>query len=226
MNRQASMGKQACLESDTLEIIGVPQSTFVRTVRMACEEKGVAYRLTSAIPCSPEVSAIHPFGKIPVMRHGDFNLFESKAIATYIDRAFLGPRLFPDEARGLAQVEQWVSVVNTTIVPVLMSYLQAYFFRRLPNGEPDRAAVDKALPEVRAHLAHIAMAVADTGHLGADRFTYADMNLLPVMAYLLQCPESADEISASPSLSGYFARHSQRPSFVATEPPPFSELRR
>jgi len=29
-----------------------------------------------------EVFAIHPFGKMPVMRHGDVELFESKAIAT------------------------------------------------------------------------------------------------------------------------------------------------
>jgi len=33
-----------------LEIIGAPQSSFVRTVRIACEEKGVAYRLTPAMP--------------------------------------------------------------------------------------------------------------------------------------------------------------------------------
>jgi len=66
-----------------LEIIGAPQSTFVRTVRIACEEKQVPYRLTPAVPHSPEVNAIHPLGTIPVMRHGDFRLFESKAIVTY-----------------------------------------------------------------------------------------------------------------------------------------------
>ena len=54
-----------------LEIIGFPQSTYVRVARMACEEKGVAYDLRPAPPHSPEVLAIHPFGKIPAMRHGD-----------------------------------------------------------------------------------------------------------------------------------------------------------
>jgi glutathione S-transferase len=56
-----------------LEIIGFPQSTYVRVARMACEEKGVAYDLRPAPPHSPEVLAIHPFGKIPAMRHGDLS---------------------------------------------------------------------------------------------------------------------------------------------------------
>ena len=43
-----------------LEIIGAPQSSFVRTVRIACEEKGVAYRLTPAMPHSAAVLAVHP----------------------------------------------------------------------------------------------------------------------------------------------------------------------
>ena len=49
----------------TLEIICAPQSNFVRTVRMACEEKGVPYTLSPARPQTPEVAAIHPFGKMP-----------------------------------------------------------------------------------------------------------------------------------------------------------------
>jgi glutathione S-transferase len=77
-----------------VEILGNPASTYVRAVRMACEEKGVAYDLKALPPQCPEVKAIHPFGKIPVMRHGDFELCESKAIATYLDLAFSGPACF------------------------------------------------------------------------------------------------------------------------------------
>src|SRR5262249_41759655 len=60
---------QACKHSLSLEvimtdieIIGAPQSPFVRAARMACAEKGVAYRLTPAMPHTPEVDCIHPFG--------------------------------------------------------------------------------------------------------------------------------------------------------------------
>src|SRR5215470_16190765 len=76
-----------------LEIIGAPQSNYVCVTRIACREKGVPYTLVPARPHSPEVDAIHPFGRIPAMRHGDLELCESKAIATYIDRNFDGPKL-------------------------------------------------------------------------------------------------------------------------------------
>ena len=99
-----------------LEIIGVPQSNYVWAVRMVCEEKGVPYDYRPERPHSPAVDAIHPFGKVPVMRHGDVELCESKAIATYIDRALAGSwgkgdRLYMQGpwARGTANqgYQQW-----------------------------------------------------------------------------------------------------------------------
>ena len=208
-----------------LEIIGVPQSNFVRTVRIACEEKQVPYRLTPGRPRSAEVNAIHPLGKIPVMRHGEFSLCESKAIATYIDRVYPGPRLFPDDPMRCAKIEQWVSIANTAIIPAMNVYLRCYFFPKGADGAPDRAVIDKTLPEVRTFMDLCNRAVAQTGHLVGTEFSYADMNLLPVLAYLRECPESGEVLIAAKELALYLDRHSERASFKATVPPPFSELR-
>ena len=51
-----------------LEIIGVARSNCVWTCRILCEEKAVSYRLTRGFPQSPELLALHPFGRIPVLR--------------------------------------------------------------------------------------------------------------------------------------------------------------
>src|ERR1019366_9513930 len=119
----------------TLEIIGAPQSNFVRTARIACHEKGVVYTLTPARPHTPEVDAIHPFGKIPVMRHGDIALCETRAICGYVDQAFDGPPLIPRDAVSAAITEQWISLVNTGIDLVFArQYLLAHFFSGLPDG--------------------------------------------------------------------------------------------
>jgi glutathione S-transferase len=96
-----------------VEIIGFAPSTYVRVARMVCEEKAIPYDLKPAAPHSPDVAAIHPFGKIPVMRHGDYELCESKAIATHLDLTFPGPKLIPTDPRHAALTEQWVSLVNT-----------------------------------------------------------------------------------------------------------------
>jgi glutathione S-transferase len=74
-----------------LEIIGFDISNWVRAARIACEEKGVPYELTTNGMTgiqdlkSAKYLALHPFGRIPAMRHGDVVLFETAAIGRYVD---------------------------------------------------------------------------------------------------------------------------------------------
>jgi glutathione S-transferase len=204
-----------------LEIIGAERSTYTRIVRMACEEKGVAYDLKQAPPHSPEASAIHPFGRIPSMRHGDVTLCESKAIAAYVDRTFDGPKLFPDDPAVLAACEQWVSLLNTVIDPVMFrTYLINYFFPKGPDGQPDRTAIEGVLPAMRKQAEILDKAVARTGYLAGDGFSYADIHLMPILHSVRRFPEGGEIVSASPHLTAYYTRHSARPSFQNTAPPP------
>ena len=205
-----------------LQIIGGPQSNYVRVARIACAEKGVSYTLVPVMPHTPEVDAIHPFGKIPVMRHGDVTLSESRAICYYIDHAFDGPPLVPTEPGDGARTEQWISLVNTHIDPLLVrQYLAAYFFPWTQDGRPNRAVIDAALPKMEEQFAVLDRAVAKTGHLVGDTFTLADMNLLPILFFMDKAPESRDMLGRSKSLRAYFDRHQVRASLKDTVPPPF-----
>jgi len=116
------------------EIIGSLRSTYTRVICMVCEEKGVDYQLTERPLHAPEILAIHPFGKMPVLRHGEVALFESKAIATYLDLSFAGPRLIPAEPRLAGLTEQWVSLVNTLMDRTL---IRTYLFAYVAPGTPD-----------------------------------------------------------------------------------------
>jgi len=117
-----------------LELIGGPQSNYVWTCRIALAEKGVPYTLTATMPHTPVADATHPLGKIPSIRHGDVTLCESRAICAYIDRAFTGPPLMPLDVANAAEVEQWISIVNTGIQPVTSQYLSGYFFPARPTA--------------------------------------------------------------------------------------------
>ncbi len=100
---------------------------------MVCEEKGIDYTLTETKLAAPELFAVHPLGKMPVLRHGDVQLFESKAIATYLDRVFAGPAIFPAEPLPAALTEQWVSFVNTVVDRTFIrTYLYAYILAAQP----------------------------------------------------------------------------------------------
>jgi hypothetical protein len=53
----------------TLRIHGVSPSTFTRTVRLACHEKGIDYEMIDAMPGN--IGPLNPFHKIPAITHGD-----------------------------------------------------------------------------------------------------------------------------------------------------------
>lgn len=205
-----------------LQIVGAPQSNYVWVARIACVEKDVPYTLVPAVPHTPEVDAIHPFGKIPAMRHGDVTLCESRAICFYVDHAFAGPPLAPRDPVAGARAEQWVSLVNTHVDPLLVrQYLAAYFFPGTPDGQPNRAVIDAALPKMEPVVALLDRAVGKTGHLVGDGFTLADINLLPILFYLDKLPESRAMLRRATKLDAYYKRHATRTSVAQTTPPPF-----
>jgi glutathione S-transferase len=202
------------------EIIGSIRSTYTRTACMVCEEKGIDYVLTETPLHAAELRAIHPFGKMPVLRHGDVELCESKAIATWLDRSFPSPFVFPSDPRLLALFEQWVSLVNTVIDrTVIRTYLFAYIAPGTADGKPNRAAIDAVMPALREQVAVLDKAVAKSGHLVGDQFTFADINLMPILHRLQQAPEGAQALADATHLAAYYRRHAARPSFQRTDPP-------
>jgi glutathione S-transferase len=203
-----------------LEIIGVPQSNYVWVVRMVCEEKGVPYEHKAVRPHTADVDAVHPFGKIPVMRHGDVELCESKAIATYIDRVFGGPKVIPEDPAKAAMVEQWVSLGNVEFDKLMIrQYVVGYAFPKEPR-KPDMGAIKAAAEKMKPQIAVLDRAVSKTGYLAGDAFTLADINILPMLFYVNRFEEGKALLGATKNLSAYMEHHFARPSFQASKPPP------
>ena len=204
-----------------LQIIGIPLSNFTRIARMAALEKGIPYDFVVAPPHSPDGKAIHPAGKVPVMRHGDVELFESRAISHYIDDHFPGPALTPRTPAGDARVEQWISYHNSVIDPVLIRKyaLAGYVFPKTPDKKPDRAVIDEVQPALKREVEVLEHATA-SGHLVGDRFTLADIYMAVTLATARRLPELGALIKESPNLSRYIDTHTARESFKATMPPP------
>jgi glutathione S-transferase len=94
-----------------------------------------------------------------------------------------------------------------------------YLFPKGANGEPDRAAIDALLPDVDKQLGILESAVGTSGQLAGDRFTFADINVLPMLFYLQDTPEGGARIADSSTLTDYYNRHAERASFKNTIPP-------
>jgi glutathione S-transferase len=73
----------------------------------------LAYRLDAVAPgalTSAKHLALHPFGKIPALSHGDFHLYECQAIGRYLDRVSPRPPLTPNNLQAAARMDQLMNI--------------------------------------------------------------------------------------------------------------------
>ncbi|MCW5771449.1 MAG: glutathione S-transferase family protein [Rhodospirillaceae bacterium] len=202
-----------------LILYGPALSTCVRTARMACAEKGVPHTLEEVDFRAEGYRKLHPFNRVPSMRHGDFVLFETGAIGRYIDRAFEGPALQPADIRGLARMDQWLSAVSDYVYEVM---IRGLCWERLMvpmrGGTPDEAKIAAAAPKVAYQLSVLEGVLAENAFLAGDALSLADLLLFPVLVYVKLTPEGGAAMKHAPSVAAWFDRIAARPSAAATDP--------
>jgi len=106
-------------------VYGFPRSTYVNIVRLILTHKDVAYTFEDleTVMGTQEHLALHPFDRVPILRHGDFTIYETSAIASYVDEAFAGPRLTPQDVRARGRMNQWISAVNSYYYPYMIYHV-------------------------------------------------------------------------------------------------------
>jgi len=136
-------------------VIGFPGSTYVHIIRLILTHKNVPYRFRDLEPemGTPAHIALHPFGRVPVLQHGDVTLYETSAIATYIDEAFDGPPLQPHTPAARGRLQQWISSVNAYYYPYMIYHVthERLVFPELGIAS-DEKVVAHALPKVELAL--------------------------------------------------------------------------
>jgi len=89
---------------------------------LALMEKGVPFNsyyldMLAFDQHKPDYLAINPMGTIPAMTHGDLVLTESTAIMEYVDEAFPGPRLMPENPVDQWRVRWWMKFMDQWLGP-------------------------------------------------------------------------------------------------------------
>lgn len=201
-------------------IHGSPLSTFVRTVRMTCHEKGVAYRVQEVDWRSADYRRLHPFNRMPAMTHGEVILFEGAAICRYVDEAFPGKPLQPGDVVARARMTQWISAINDYIVGSMIRKLVFQrFIAPMLGQKTDEAVIKAALPEIERHLDIIDGALAEDGWLAGNTMTLADLFLAPILYYVAATPEGGPLLKARANIQAAGAKVMALASYQATMPP-------
>ena len=206
-------------------LYGFNGSTYVRTIRMLCLEKGIDYEQVPVNILAGEGRSEahlqrHPFGKIPTLEADGVSLYETDAIAELIEGQNPDtPRFIPDDVVARARMRQWMGTIDDYTYPAVVGTI---VWQRIVNpavGEDtDEQVCRDALPDARFHLQLFERALGENQWLAGDAISLADLYLAPIMAYLSMTPEGERLLGEHPNVARWWAAIQDRESFRQTPP--------
>jgi glutathione S-transferase len=179
------------------------------------EELGTPYELkryqrdakTRLAP--PELEAVHPLGKSPVISDGDVKIAESGAIVDYIIRRYGQesgkPAMMP--APLSAEYEayyEWLHYSEGSAMLPLM--LNLYVSRLKEAGAPLHPRIDS---EMANHLGYVDRALQGRAFFVGNSLSGADIQ----MSFVGEMAKVFDKLGPYPNLAAWLARMHARPAF-------------
>ena len=175
------------------------------------EELGVPYEMkkyqrdaqTRLAP--PELKAVHPLGKSPVIVDGDVKIAESGAVVDYIIRRYGKGAMMP--ARDSADFEaynEWLHYSEGSAMLPLM--LNLYVSRLKEAGAPLHPRIDG---ELANHLGYVEGALQGRQFFVGDALTGADIQ----MSFVGEMAKAFGKLDAYPNLKAWLERMHARPAF-------------
>jgi glutathione S-transferase len=202
-------------------VFGAAYSVYVRIVRLALEEKGVPYRLVEVdifAEDGPPADYLkrHPFGRIPAFEHDGFGLFEAAAITRYVDDAFDGPPLMPQDTRSRARVNQITGLLDSYAYRAMVwdVFVERVSIPR-EGGVSDEAKIAAGMRTAEICLSTLRDLMGDGDYLVGPHVTLADLHAVPILAYFRTAPEGEGALAHHPALARWWAQLAKRASVQA-----------
>jgi glutathione S-transferase len=153
----------------------------------------------------PELKAIHPVGKSPVITDGKKTVYESGAIIDYVIRRHAGGRLQPDPATpAYDDYQMWMHYAEGSAMLPLM--LNLYVSRLGEGGAPLHPRIES---EIANHLGYLDAHLKGRDFLVGDSLTGADIQ----MSFIPEIAEVYGKRAAFPSLDAWIKRLHARPAY-------------
>ena len=192
------------------------------------EELGVEYRIVryqrdkSTGLAPPELLAVHPLGKAPVITDGDVTVAESGAIIEYLADRYDDGRLRP--AQGTPErlaYTYWLHYAEGTFMPLMILSLimrriaaapMPFFVKPVARGIVARVRSGYLDPNLERNLAFLESSLGNSEWFCGERMTAADIQMsFAVEAAAVRtdlrddCPRRADFLARSHARPAYRA---------------------
>jgi len=197
-----------------IEILGKASSINVRKVLWTCaelkldferEDWGSGFRSTQ----TPAFLVLNPNGLVPVVKDGDFVLWESNTIVRYLAARYGGAHLYPADAVLRARVDQWIDWQAADL-----NRSWSYAFLGLVRQSPSHQAGDEIARSIEHWSAHMRILnqqlLATGAFVAGDAFSLAD---IPIGLSVNRWFATPFEHPPLPAVADYFERLSERPGF-------------
>lgn len=137
---------------------------YVQRAVIVAAEKGIGLdRRYISLESKPDwFLALSPTGKVPVLEVGGTALFESAVICEYLDEAFAGPRLHPENPLERARHRAWMEFASAILADIAGLY-----------GAPTAAAFEAKRQALRARFETLEAEITGPWFAG-DRFHMVD----------------------------------------------------
>jgi glutathione S-transferase len=207
----------------------IPGSPFGRSVLAMLEEKRAPYRLSPLAPGSlktPEYLALHPFGRVPVLVHNGFKLYETQAILRYLDRVLPEPSLTPSDVKRAARMDQAMNVNDWYLFHDVGNVIifQRVIGPQLMGLTPDEAVIKAAMPKAHAVYDELSRLLGAQPYFAGEAVSLADLMLAPAVEFFTIIPEWTVLGAPHANLVSWMKRMQDRPSMKATTWERVSEL--
>jgi len=152
----------------------------------------------------PAFLKLNPRGQVPTLDDGGTVFWDSLAILVYLARKYGGETWLPLDARGMAEVMQWLAVMENEMLYGLARARVICKFKRPGNLEEAQELGRKGLGVLEERLA---------AHpwLALDRLTIADIACFP---YVALAPEGEIPLDGYPAVRAWIARIKALQGFV------------
>src|SRR5262245_53836422 len=120
-----------------MKLYSGPLCLFTAKVRIALDEKGLAYEKVSVPfsrdkgyePKHPEVLAANPKGQVPVLTDGDVTVYDSTVILEYLEDRYPEPPLYPRDVRERARCRQLEAAADEIFFPPVLELIREVFYK-------------------------------------------------------------------------------------------------
>ncbi|MBZ8119650.1 glutathione S-transferase family protein [Roseovarius sp. LXJ103] len=206
--------------SGPLRLTGYRHSVYTWSARLALTEAGAAFDVVDLDPFTAEGLAalipLQPFGRVPVLEHGSFRLWETAAILDYVNAELAGGRMTPEAPRALARMRQVIGLVDAYGYWPLVRQVFSHGF--YAGNEGDLAQVDKGLKAAEAVLDALEEIAAEGLVLRPEVICLASCHLLPMLEYFAHVPEGSAALRRRRALTRWYEAAGARDATTRTRP--------